>query len=103
MILVTVLADAASAIVGLRWGRRKWPHNAGKSLVGTAAGTAAALAFGALFLGWPLGLLTAAWFLVVDVAAPVPVPVSDNLLNPIGLAALYTALAPRLHPIVALP
>lgn len=100
-LLVAVFADALSAIVGIRFGRRKLPHNPRKSYAGTIAGTVAALALAIPLVGIPMALLTAAYFLVVDVAAPVPVAVSDNLLIPIGLALLYMALG--IAPLVHLP
>ncbi|MES2155737.1 MAG: hypothetical protein V4510_11430 [bacterium] len=102
VILVAVFADAASALVGMRIGRTKWRHNANKSHAGTVGGTVAAFALATPLVGIPLGLATAAWFLVVDVAAPVPVAISDNLLNPIGLAALYVWGADLVQPMVGL-
>ncbi len=103
VILVAVIADAVSALVGTRFGRSKWPHNANKSFAGSIGGTAAALLLAAPFVGWPLAAATAVWFLVVDVAAPVPIAISDNLLNPIGLAAIYTMLPGMIDPLVTLP
>lgn len=100
---VAVFADALSAIVGIRFGRTKWGHNANKSHIGTLAGTLAAFAIAVPFVGWPLAALAAAWFLLVDVAAPVPVPISDNLLNPIGLALLFAALPDLVAPLLHLP
>ena len=98
IISVTVFADAASALVGTRLGRRKWFHNPGKSYLGSAGGTVVALALALPFVGLPMALATAAAFLVVDMLAPVPFSVSDNLLNPIALAALYLALHSHLDP-----
>jgi dolichol kinase len=89
------MADSASALVGMRWGTRKWFHNPGKSYAGTIAGTVVAGA-AALVLVGPLGaLLCMGVFLATDVAAPIPVPVTDNLLNPVILAAAYWVWAPQ--------
>ena len=99
-IAVSVFADAASALVGTRWGRRKWPHNAGKSYLGSLGGTLVAFLVALPFVGVPMALASAAVFLVVDLVAPVPIPVSDNLLNPIGLALAYTAGHAWLHPLL---
>lgn len=103
VILVAVFADAVSAIVGLRLGRTKWRHNPGKSHVGTIGGTTAAFMLALPFVGLPLAAATAAWFLAVDLAAPVPIPISDNLLNPIGLAVIYVAWPDLVRPFVGLP
>jgi dolichol kinase len=98
---VTVFADAASALVGKRWGRRKWFHNPGKSYLGSLGGTAVALLVAWPFVGLPMALLFALAFLVVDAAAPMPVPVSDNLLNPASLGLLALAFPGLVEP--ALP
>lgn len=97
-VAVAVFADAVSALVGTRWGRRKWFHNPGKSYLGSAGGTLVAFAVAAPFVGVPVAIATAAVFLVLDILAPVPFPVSDNLLNPMALAALYLVLLPHLDP-----
>ena len=99
MLAVTVLADAASALIGIRFGWRRWAHNAGKTYVGSAAGTAVAFIAALPFVGAPLAALSAAVFLIVDVAAPVPIPVSDNILNPLALAGLYVAAAGLAEPL----
>jgi dolichol kinase len=100
VIAVTVFADSASALVGVRWGRMRWPHNHGKTLVGTAGGTFVAFAVALPFVGPIAAAAAGIAFMVVDIAAPVPVPVSDNLLNPIVLAATFTLLGPWLAPLI---
>jgi dolichol kinase len=98
VIAVTVFGDAASALVGIRWGRTKWWHNPGKSHAGTLGGAAVSLVLAWPFVG-PLGaVLAALLFTVIDLAAPRPLPVSDNLLNPLALALLFLATAPLLAP-----
>jgi dolichol kinase len=97
---VSVFADAASALFGRRWGRAKWPHNAGKSYVGSAGGTLVAVAVALPFVG-PAGALGAALvFLAMDLLGPVPLPVSDNLLNPLGLTALFLAFPGLVRPLL---
>lgn len=86
---VSVFADTASALVGTRWGRTKWPHSPGKSVAGTAAGLVVAFLVALPFAGPFLAVAAALLFVAIDLAAPAWVPVSDNLLNPIGLAALF--------------
>jgi dolichol kinase len=88
-IAVSVFADTASALVGTRWGRAKWPHSPGKSVAGTAAGLAVAFVVALPFTGVPLAVAAALLFVAIDLVAPAWVPVSDNLLNPVGLAAFF--------------
>ena len=98
MLVVTVFADAASALVGIRWGERKLPHNRRKSYMGALGGTA--VAFGATLplLGLEGAVVSAAVFLAIDLIAPVPIFVSDNLLYPVTLAVVYLAIVDHIHP-----
>lgn len=97
---VTVFADAASALIGVRYGRLKFPHNPNKSWMGTWGGTLAAAALALPFTG-PIGALAAAGvFFLVDVFAPVPFSASDNILNPLGMAIAYSLLADHLQPML---
>lgn len=99
IVSVAVFADAASALVGTKLGKRKWFHNPKKSYMGTLGGTAVAFLVALPFVGVPAALATAAVFLVLDVVAPVPIAVSDNLLNPLGLALCYGLMLDRLAPL----
>lgn len=101
VLCVTVFADAASALVGVRFGRTKWPHHPGKSLQGTAAGVVVAFAVALPFVGPAVAAVAGAVFLAVDALAPVPFPVSDNLLNPLALAIAFTLADPWLEPMIA--
>ena len=103
VVAVTVFADAASALFGIRWGRRRWFHNPGKSYVGTLGGAVVALACCIPLVGVLPGILAALLFVAIDAVAPRPLPVSDNLLNPLGLAILFWALRDWLQPAFALP
>ncbi|HUR25423.1 MAG TPA: phosphatidate cytidylyltransferase [Candidatus Thermoplasmatota archaeon] len=98
VLCVSVFADAASALVGTRLGKRKWFHNPGKSYLGSAGGTVVAFALVIPFVGIPMAVVTAAVFLVLDILAPVPFPVSDNFLNPIILGIVYIAMQGQLDP-----
>ncbi len=100
MLGVTVFADAASALVGIRFGKRRWSHNQNKTLMGTAGGCAVAFLVSIPFVGLPMAIATAVVFYVVDVLAPVPVSVSDNILNPLALAATYIVLQDHLAPMI---
>lgn len=98
MIAVAVFADSASALVGTRWGRTKWWHYPGKSYLGSAGGTIVAFAVALPFVGLPVAVASAGVFLVVDFLAPMPFPISDNILNPVALALTYTLLAGAIDP-----
>ncbi|HJQ93933.1 MAG TPA: phosphatidate cytidylyltransferase [Candidatus Thermoplasmatota archaeon] len=98
VLCVSVFADAASALVGTSLGKRKWFHNPGKSYLGSLGGTGVAFALVLPFVGLPMAVVTAAVFLVVDILAPVPFSVSDNLLNPIVLGGVYIAMQGHLDP-----
>jgi dolichol kinase len=98
MLAVSVFADAASALVGIRWGHSKWPHNAGKSYLGSLGGTGVAVLVAFPFVGLWGALAAAGVFLLMDLVGPIPVPVSDNLLNPLGLTALFLAFPDLVRP-----
>lgn len=103
VLAVTVFADAASALVGIRWGRRRWFHNPGKTYVGTAGGALVALVLAIPLVGPLAGVLAAVLFVTIDALAPKPIPISDNLLNPILLAALFWVLRNQLSPMLVFP
>jgi dolichol kinase len=97
---VTVFADAASALVGIRWGKRRWPHIPNKTLMGTLGGCVVAFIVALPFVGLAVAFASALVFFLVDVLAPVPISVSDNILNPLALAAAYIMLADYLQPLL---
>lgn len=98
VVAISVFADAASALVGTRWGKRKWFHNPNKSYLGSVGGTLVAFAVALPLVGLPVAIAAAAVFLVVDIWAPVPISVSDNILNPLALTACFVALQDHLQP-----
>ncbi len=100
LIAVTVFGDAASALVGKKWGKAKWFHNTDKSYIGSVGGTLVAFAVAVPFVGVPVGIAMALAFLLVDVVGPVPIPVSDNLLNPLALALTANALRDHVAPLI---
>lgn len=97
---VTVFADAASALVGIRWGRSKWFHNPRKSYLGSLGGTVVAFLLCLPVLGAPGALIAAVVFLAIDYLAPVPISVSDNLLYPVSLAVVLLYAVDLLAPLV---
>ncbi len=100
VLAVTVFADAASALFGRRFGRRKWFHNDNKTYLGSVAGTLVAFAVALPFTGVVMAVAAAAAFLLVDAIAPVPIHITDNILNPLALAVVFwvgqAALAPMM-------
>jgi dolichol kinase len=85
---VTIFADTASALIGKPFGKRKWFHNHDKSYLGTLAGFIVAVAVALPFLSVPWAIGCGLVFVLVDVIGPVPVPISDNIMNPLALGAL---------------
>lgn len=98
VLVVSIFGDSASAIFGRRYGRRKWPHNRNKSFVGTAAGTLVSVVLALPFVGVVGAIACGVVFLLVDVLAPVPFSASDNILNPLALAAALLAIQDHLDP-----
>lgn len=99
VVCVTVFADAASALVGIRFGRRKWFHHAGKSYLGTVGGMVVAFLVALPFIGVPGGVAAAVVFAAVDALSPVPFPASDNILHPVALAAAFLVLDGAVSPL----
>lgn len=97
---VTIFADAASALFGVKWGKTKWFHHPNKTYVGSAGGTVVAILVAYPFVGLEMALVTGAVFLFIDIIAPIPIPVSDNILNPIALMITYAVLESRLAPVL---
>jgi len=89
-VLTTALADSAAAVIGSRWGRRPWPHNPRKSLIGSAAFFAVALACGLLWLRPPQAALLA---LAATLIESLPLDEWDNFLVPIGAGAVVLLLS----------
>lgn len=84
--LVTLaLGDAAAAVVGRAFGRRRWP-NSDKSVEGTAAFVAACFG-GTVFVGvpWPAALAASAAAAAVETS---PAPFDDNLWIPVTASAV---------------
>lgn len=100
VLVVSIFGDSASAIFGRRFGRRKWPHNTNKSFVGTFAGTLVSVAFALPFVGVTAALVCGLVFMLVDVLAPVPFSASDNILNPLALAAALLSIREHLDPML---
>lgn len=89
-VLTVALADSAAAVIGSRWGRRPWPHNPRKSLIGSAAFLAVALACGLLWLRLPQAALLA---IAATLIESLPLDEWDNFLVPIGAGATVLLLS----------
>ncbi len=85
-----MVADAAAALVGRRWGRRRWPGGP-RTLEGTLAFLAAGLLTTALMPDLPFGA-GAAGVAAGAVAEALPGPLNDNLRVPLVMAAVIFTL-----------
>ena len=84
-ILIAALADSAAAVIGSRWGRRTWPHNAHKTLLGSTAFLAVALACGLFWLRFPQAAFLAVAATLIE---SLPLHEWDNFLVPVGAGAV---------------
>ena len=93
-----MVGDGAAAVVGRRFGRRKWPRSP-KSVEGSVAYVVAAFAMGLAVVTWPgagLTVLACAVGAVVGAAVEaLPIPLNDNFRVPLlsGLAMLAVGWA----------
>lgn len=83
------LADAASAVVGRRWGNHRYGN--GKSLEGSAAFFVTALLIGLALPGIGL-VLAGASALALTAVEAVTLPVDDNLFLPVAGAAVIRVI-----------
>ncbi len=100
VLVVAIFGDSASALFGKRYGKRTWPHNPNKTYVGTVAGTLVSVVLALPFVGVYAALVCGLVFLLVDVLAPIPFSASDNILNPLALAAALLAIQDELAPLL---
>ncbi len=87
---VFMVGDAAAALVGRRWGRRRWPGGS-RTVEGTLAFLAAGLLTMAFMPSLPFGV-GAAGTAAAAVAEALPGPLNDNLRVPLVLATVIFAL-----------
>jgi dolichol kinase len=89
---MTMIADAAAALVGRRFGRHRWVASRPHTIEGSAAFVATGLLVMAFFPALPFGVaamgVAAAALLE---AAPLPVAVNDNIRVPLVAAAVVAA------------
>lgn len=85
---VFMIADAAAALIGRRWGHRRWPHTS-RTLEGSAAFFVVGVAVMALF-GWMPFWVTAVT-VAFGAAAEIPSrPLNDNIRVPLVMATVIT-------------
>ncbi len=80
VVAILAVADAASTIIGVRFGTRKFSFNSKKSIQGTAAFIVAGFIAGSLFVPMEKAFVLAAVLAVVEI---LPLRVDDNLSIPI--------------------
>ncbi|MHA1732227.1 MAG: hypothetical protein ACTSU5_09790 [Promethearchaeota archaeon] len=83
--LVACFSDAIAAVVGRGWGKHKVTVLNGdqKSVEGFVAGVGLTFLIALIFVGPILALVAAVIFFLLDYF---PVPVADNLLNPVAIS-----------------
>lgn len=84
-----MIADAAAALVGRRWGRRHWPRSE-RTFEGSAAFVVTALAILSVLGIFPLPILLSAVVLGAVVEA-LPGPLNDNIQVPFVMALVLAA------------
>lgn len=92
-----MVGDGAAAVVGRRFGRRRWPRSP-KSVEGSLAYAVTAFAIGLAVVAWPesglsvavcaIGALTGA------LVEALPIPINDNLRVPILTGLAMMAISP---------
>lgn len=88
-IIVACVADSMAGVFGKAAGSHRIPYSPRKTLEGSAAGLVLALPFGLLCLGLGRGAIAAAAASVIE---SLPFGDLDNLLTPLGVGCLLTAL-----------
>jgi dolichol kinase len=78
--------DAAAALMGRAWGRRRWRHNPDKTWVGSGAFALVATVWASAFVHWPVAITSAAVAAWIEARR---LPWNDNLWIPfLGASAL---------------
>lgn len=95
VLVMTMLADAAAALVGRRWGRHPW-GSLSSTVEGTSAFVATGLLIMACFPAIALGPAVAGVTIAALVEA-VPLPINDNIRVPLAAAVVVAGGEALLH------
>jgi dolichol kinase len=90
-ISTTSLGDMMAALIGRKFGHKKWKFNKDKSYAGSFAGAMTTFIMSYIFVGEILAIVAVIVFLFTDLALA-KVNLSDNLTTPIILAVVYRIL-----------
>ncbi|GAB4320838.1 MAG: hypothetical protein Kow0069_24920 [Promethearchaeota archaeon] len=101
VVLVTVFADMAAALVGRKWGNHKWRWLPNKSYEGSLAGMATSFACTVWFVGPLVAAVAALVFLFTDVPLS-KLELSDNWTTPLFLSLAFFLLLPWVSPVATL-
>jgi dolichol kinase len=88
-----MIADAAAALVGRRFGRHRWPgstHTVEGSLAFTATGLAVVATVPSLAFSLPAFGVAALGVVVAAAAEAAPLPLNDNIRVPLTAALVVT-------------
>ncbi|MFX1338846.1 MAG: hypothetical protein ACFFDK_09575 [Promethearchaeota archaeon] len=83
------IGDLMTSQIGIRYGKRHFSWNTGKTFEGTLAGTIVSFIICVIFIGPFYGFLLVGAFMIFDMITSKPINLSDNLLIPIGCAIIY--------------
>lgn len=90
-ISVTSLGDMMAALIGRKFGVKKWKFNKDKSYAGSLAGSMITFIMSYIFVGPILAIISVLVFLFTDIVLS-KVKLSDNLTTPLILSVVYRAL-----------
>ncbi|MHA1110967.1 MAG: hypothetical protein ACTSRE_07675 [Promethearchaeota archaeon] len=88
---VVSFGDSAASLLGIKYGKRKYPHN-NKTLEGTLIGSFVTLLTVFLFAGIYFAIAAALVFILIDLICPNPLKMNDNLLLPLVLTGVFIVL-----------
>ncbi len=88
---VVSLGDSAASLTGLKFGKRKYPHN-NKTIEGTIAAVLVTFISVFLFSGVYYATAAVLVFVLIDLICPNPLNMNDNLLLPLVLTGVYILL-----------
>jgi dolichol kinase len=86
---ISSIADLLTSQIGIRYGKHKIGWNQEKSWEGTFAGVIGCFIISFLFVGFLWAMIFTITFLIFDIFTNKPINLSDNLLIPMGTAAIY--------------